>query len=73
MTVISLTIPDELEYALQDIPGDVETFILNALRRELLPQQWATDTDIEAAAAADSAADFLSVQEVRHYLSLTDV
>ena len=70
MTVISLTIPDELEPALQEVPGSVEAFILEAIRKELIPQQWASDAELEAATAADSDDDFLSQQDLQYYLSL---
>lgn len=72
MTVISLIIPDELEPALQKVPGSVEAFILEAIRRELTPQQWASDAELEAATAADNDDDFLSRQDLQYYLSLSD-
>jgi hypothetical protein len=70
MTVISLTIPDELESALLAIPGSVEAFILDAVRSQLLPHQWASDSDLEEAAVADSDDDFLSQQDIQYYLAL---
>ena len=73
MTVISLAIPDELESALQQIPGDVETFILDAVRKQLTPQRWASDADVESVALSDAEPDYLSTQEVAHYLSLPNV
>lgn len=54
MTVISLAIPDELESALKQIPGDIEAFILEAVRKELIPHQEASETDIELATLIDA-------------------
>ena len=73
MTVISLAIPDELESALQQVPGDIETFILDAVRKQLTPHHRASDADIESAALADVEPDYLSAQDVEHYLSLPNV
>ena len=72
MTVISLTIPDELESALQEVPGSIEAFILEAVRKELQPLQWASDTELEKAAASDSDSDFLSQHEIQQYMALPD-
>lgn len=73
MTVISLTIPDELESALQDLPVPVETFILDAVRKELTPPKWASDADLETASASDVDTDFLSQQEIDYYMALPNV
>ena len=73
MTVISLTIPDELESALQALSLPVETFILNAIRNELAPLRWASDVDIEVSAANDVEADFLNQQEIAYYMGLPNV
>lgn len=73
MTVIQVHIPDELEPALQQVPGDVEDFIVEAVRKQLLVPRQAEDADIEASAAVDSGDDFLSPEEVQYYLSLPDV
>jgi len=72
MTVIQLHIPDELESALQQVPGDVEAFILNAVKRQLDTSLQADDTDIEASASLDLGDDFLSEEELNYYLNLPD-
>ena len=72
MTVISLTIPDELESALQAVPGGAEAFILEAVRKELNLSEWASDAELEVAAAADADEDFLSQQDVQYYMTLPD-
>lgn len=73
MTIIQVHIPDELEPALQQLPGDVEDFIVEAVRKQLsLPTQ-AEDADIEASAAVDLGDEFLTPEEVQYYLSLPDV
>lgn len=73
MTIVQLTIPDELEAALQVLAGDVEVFILDAVRQQLRPRIIAADDDIEAAASADTGEDFLTPAEVSYYLNLPDV
>jgi len=72
MTVIRLHIPDELESALQQVPGDVEAFILNAVKRQLDTSLQADDADIEASASLDLGDDFLSEEELNYYLNLPD-
>jgi len=72
MTVIQLHIPDELESALQQVPGDVEAFILNAVKRQLDTSLQADDADIEASASLDLGDDFLSEEELNYYLNLPD-
>jgi hypothetical protein len=73
MTVIQIHIPDELEPALQQVPGDVEEFIVEAVRKQLALPVQAEDTDIEASAAVDAGDEFLSPEEVQYYLNLPDV
>lgn len=73
MTVIQIHIPDELESALQQVPGDVEEFIVEAVRKQLALPIQAEDTAIEASAAVDAGDEFLSPEEVQHYLNLPDI
>jgi hypothetical protein len=70
MTVIELHIPEELEPALQQIPGDVETYILDLIRRQLAMPQSATDEDVEMASAHDLSDDYLAPDELAYYLNL---
>ena len=73
MTVIQVHIPDELESALQQVPGDVEEFIVEAMRKQLALPVQAEDADMEASAAVDAGDEFLSPEEVQYYLNLPDV
>lgn len=73
MTVIQIHIPDELEPALQQLPGDIEEFIVEAVRKQLAQPIQADDVDIEASAAVDLGDDFLSKEELQYYLNLPDV
>ena len=69
MTVIELHIPDDLEPVLQQIPGDKQQFILDAVRQQLS----ASDADIEAAASNDLGDETLLPSELTYYLSLPNV
>ena len=73
MTVIELQIPDDLEPALQQVPGDTQQFILDAVRLHLLDINTATDVDIEASAATDLRNDTLTESELAYYLNLPNV
>ncbi len=73
MTVIQVHIPDELEPALQQVPGDVEEFIVEAVRKQLALPVQAEDADIDASATVDAGEEFLSPEEVQYYLNLPDV
>lgn len=70
MTVIELQIPDDLEPALQQVPGDPQQFILDAVRLHLLDFNTATDADIDASTASDLCNDLLTKTELAYYLSL---
>lgn len=73
MTVIQIHIPDELEPALQQVPGDVEEFIVEAVRKQLALPIQAEDADIEVSAVVDAGDEFLSPEEIEYYLNLPDV
>lgn len=73
MTVIELTIPDDLEPALQQVPGDTQQFILDAVRLHLRKISVATDAEIETASASDLQNDLLTNSELSYYLNLPDV
>lgn len=73
MTVIELKIPDDLEPALQQVPGDKQQFILDAVRYQLSELSVATDADIEAATASDLRDELLTPDELTYYLNLPDV
>ena len=59
-------IPDELEPALQQVPGDVEQFIVEAVRKQLALPVQAEDGDSEASAAVDAGNEFLLPEEVQY-------
>lgn len=73
MTVIELHIPDDLEPALQQVPGDKQQFILDAVRHQLSEYFQAAEADIEAANAHDLADDLLTKDELTYYLNLPNV
>ena len=73
MTVIELHIPDDLEPALQQVPGDKQQFILDAVRQQLSDFAQATDTDIEAATITDLGDESLTQNELTYYLNLPNV
>ncbi len=73
MTVIELRIPDDMEPALQQVPGDKQLFILDAVRQQLSDMMQATDTDIELATTHDLGDDFLNHSELAYYLALPNV
>lgn len=73
MTVIELQIPDDLEPALQQVPGDKQQFILDAVQHQLSELSVATDADIEAATAIDLRNELLTQDELTYYLNLPDI
>ncbi|MBC8154475.1 MAG: hypothetical protein H7Z72_16345 [Bacteroidetes bacterium] len=73
MTVIELQIPDDLEPALQRVPGDKQQFILDAVRHQLAGSALATDADIEASTVNDLTDDTLTPAELSYYLNLPHV
>ncbi|GAB2558880.1 hypothetical protein [Spirosoma areae] len=73
MTVIELKIPDDLEPALQQVPGDKQQFILDAVRHQLAGFAQAIETDIEAATASDLQDELLTQNELSYYLNLPNV
>ena len=73
MTVIEVQIPDDLEPALQQVPGDPQQFILDAVRLHLLDINVATEADIEASSASDLRDELLTQNELTYYLNLPDV
>ena len=73
MTVIELQIPDDLEPALRQVPGDKQQFILDAVRHQLSEISVATDADIEAATATDLRDESLTQDELTYYLNLPNV
>ena len=73
MTIIELQIPDDLEPALQQVSGDKQQFILDAVRQHLSDLTVATDADIEVATAIDLRSEMLTQDELTYYLNLPDV
>ena len=73
MTVLELQLPDDIEEQLRQMPGDVQAFILDAVRHQLRDNKLATDEDIEAATVADLTDDILTAEELTYYLNLPDV
>ena len=72
MTLIQLSIPDELGMALRNVADDVNTFVTKAIRHELDRNYYATDVEIEASAISDNSDDFLNTDELKYYLNLSD-
>ena len=72
MTLIQLSIPDELGMALKNVADDVNTFVTKAIRHELDRNYYATDAEIEASAISDNSDDFLNTDELKYYLNLSD-
>lgn len=70
MTVIHLSIPDDLGLILNKTTKDVNSFVTNAIRHELDRAITATDADIELASISDNSSDYLSIDELKYYLSL---
>jgi hypothetical protein len=70
MTLIQLSIPDELGVMLKDVADDVNSFVTKAIRHELDRTYHATDEEIEASAIIDNSEDFLSSDELKYYLNL---
>jgi hypothetical protein len=70
MTLIQLSIPDDLEMVLKSVADDVNTFVTKAIRHELDRTFYATDTEIETSAIVDNSDDFLNSNELKYYLSL---
>ncbi len=73
MAVIELQLPDDIEERLQQIPGNVQAFILEAVRQQLQYHRPATDEDIEIATAIDLLDDILTTEELTYYLNLPNV
>jgi hypothetical protein len=71
MTLIQLSIPDDLEMVLKSV-ADVNTFVTKAIRHELDRTYHATDAEIETSAILDNSDDFLNSDELKYYLSLPD-
>ena len=72
MTLIQLSIPDELGMALKNVADDVNTFVTKAIRRELDRNYYATDAEIEVSAISDNSDEFLNTDELKYYLNLSD-
>ena len=72
-TVIQVHIPDELDPTLQQVPGEVEAFIVEAMQKQLASPMQAEDANIETSSAIDAGDEFLSPDEVQYYLNLPDV
>jgi hypothetical protein len=70
MTLIQISIPDELSIALKSVTQDINSFVTDAIRHELDRTQSATDIEIEAATISDISDEFLSSDELQYYLSL---
>lgn len=70
MTVIHLSIPDDLGLILNKTTKDVNSFVTNAIRHELDRAITVTDADIELASISDNSSDYLSIDELKYYLSL---
>lgn len=70
MTLIQISIPDELSIALKSVAQDVNSFVTEAIRHELDRTQSASDMEIEAATISDISDEFLSSNELQYYLSL---
>lgn len=58
---------------MQQVSGDVEEFIVEAVRKQLALPSQADDADVEASAAVDAGDEFPSSEEVQYYLNLPDV
>lgn len=70
MTLIQISIPDELSIALKSVAKDVNSFVTDAIRHELDRTQSATDIEIEAANIFDNSGEYLSPDELKYYLNL---
>lgn len=56
---------------MQQVPGDVEEFIVKVIFKQFAPLRQVEDADIEGLATVDLGDDFLVPKEVKYYLNLS--